>query len=369
MPPRQLLPRLDVNAQVSWALQDMAAAQSVRQKKAAFERAADVMLFLEQPLPDLWTPAGLSARLPGIGPSSARIIGEVLENGSSRTVEQAIAASGKRSEVEKRRGLRSNFFSRAVVREILADTRLGKLTVADYRGDFQMHSIWSDGSTSVAELAAACAARGYRYASITDHAPGRGIIQGLSMTDALARHEEVDRLNSATPGFRIFKGIEANITPEGGIDLSEDDARQFEMVLAAPHWQLRTPDDQTARMLRTLAREDVDVLAHPRGRKAGERAGIVADWDRIFEVAAREGVAIEIDGDPRRQDLDYDLAARALAAGCLFALDSDAHSPDQLVFAETALAHARLAKIPQDRIVNCWDLRRVEDWLARRRTR
>ena len=140
MPPRQLLPRLDVNAQVAWALQDMAATQSVRQKKAAFERAADVMLFLEQPLTELWTPAGLSARLPGIGPSSARIIGEVLESGSSRTVEQAIAASGKGPEVEKRRGLRSNFFSRAVVREILADGRLGKLTVADYRGDFQMHS-------------------------------------------------------------------------------------------------------------------------------------------------------------------------------------------------------------------------------------
>jgi histidinol phosphatase-like PHP family hydrolase len=326
------------------------------------------MLFLEQPITTLWTPAGLSARLPGIGPSSGRIIAEVLEHGRSATVDKAIAESGKQADVETRRGMRSRFFSRVVVREILADTRLGGPTLADYRGDLQMHSTWSDGANSVADLASACVARGYRYAAITDHAPGRGIIQGLTMTAALVRHQEIDRLNAASEGFRIFKGIEANITPEGGIDLAPDDAREFEVVLAAPHWQLRTANDQTARLLRTVADPNVDVLAHPRGRKAGERSGLVADWDQVFALAAKEGVAIEIDGDPRRQDLDYDLASRALAAGCHFALDSDAHSPEQLVFAETAVAHARLAKIPPDRIVNCWELDRLEDWLTRRRS-
>jgi len=359
----------DINAEVCWALQDMSAVQSVRQKKFAFERAAEIMLFLEAPLTDLWTPAGLSARLPGIGPSSARIIGEVLQHGSSPTVDKAIAASGKRAEIEKRRGLRSRFFSRAVVREILADSSLGGLTVADHRADFQMHSTWSDGATGIAELAAACAARGYRCAAITDHAPGLRISRGISIEDARAQHAEIDRLNRVSEAFRIFKGIEANITAEGGIDLSVEDARQFEIVLAAPHSQLRTPDDQTSRLLRTIAQREVDVLAHPRGRKAGERAGIVADWDQVFALAAKEGVAIEIDGDPRRQDLDYDLASRALQAGCHFALDSDAHTPEQLIFAETAVAHARLAKIPQDRIVNCWELDRLEDWLTRRRTR
>src|SRR5262245_37146689 len=285
----------DVNADISWALQDMAAVQSVRQKRFAFERAADVMLFLEAPMTALWTPAGLSARLPGIGPSSARIIGEVLERGSSPTVDKAIDASGKQAEIEKRRGLRLHFFSRAVVREILADTRLGGLTVADYRGDFQMHSEWSDGATTIAELAAACSSRGYRHSAISDHAPGLRIARGISIEDAFAQHQEIDRLNAASPGFRIFKGIEANITAEGGLDLSPEDAAHFEMVLAAPHSQLRTVEDQTMRLLRTIARPDVDVLAHPRGRKAGERAGIVADWDQVFALAAKTGVAIEID--------------------------------------------------------------------------
>jgi histidinol phosphatase-like PHP family hydrolase len=91
---------------------------------------------------------------------------------------------------------------------------------------------------------------------------------------------------------------------------------------------------------------------------------VVADWDAVFAAAALRGVAIEIDGDPARQDLDHTLAARALTAGCLFALDSDAHATMQLAYAETAVAHARLAGIPPDGIVNCWPLERLETWLS-----
>jgi histidinol phosphatase-like PHP family hydrolase len=90
---------------------------------------------------------------------------------------------------------------------------------------------------------------------------------------------------------------------------------------------------------------------------------VVADWDAVFQAAVRRNVAIEIDGDPARQDLDYTLAAHALAAGCLFALDSDAHTTAQLSYADTALAHARLAGIPSERIVNCWPLDRLLSWL------
>jgi histidinol phosphatase-like PHP family hydrolase len=100
---------------------------------------------------------------------------------------------------------------------------------------------------------------------------------------------------------------------------------------------------------------------------SGSRAGIAADWHTVFEAAAAEGVAIEIDGDPARQDVDYELAARARDAGCIFALDSDAHTTAQLRYAETAIAHARLAAIPTRRIVNCWPADRLMAWLADRR--
>jgi histidinol phosphatase-like PHP family hydrolase len=110
----------------------------------------------------------------------------------------------------------------------------------------------------------------------------------------------------------------------------------------------------------------VSILGHPRGRVYASRAGVQADWRAVFAEAAARGVAVEIDGDPSRQDLDFSLAVRALAAGCLFALDSDAHTTSQLAYADTALAHARLAGIPPDRIVNCWPTDRLLAWLKSR---
>jgi histidinol phosphatase-like PHP family hydrolase len=117
-------------------------------------------------------------------------------------------------------------------------------------------------------------------------------------------------------------------------------------------------------MLAALDHPSVRILAHPRGRITGSRAGVVANWDVVFASAARRVVAIEIDGDPARQDLDYTLARRALEAGCFFALDSDAHTVTQLAYADIALAHARLANIPTEKIVNCWPLDRLLAWLA-----
>jgi histidinol phosphatase-like PHP family hydrolase len=118
-------------------------------------------------------------------------------------------------------------------------------------------------------------------------------------------------------------------------------------------------------MLAAIAHPSVRILAHPRGRISGSRAGVIANWDAVFASAAERGVAIEIDGDPARQDLDHTLAASALDAGCVFALDSDAHTVIQLSYAETALAHARLAGILAERIVNCWPLDRLLAWLSR----
>ena len=92
---------------------------------------------------------------------------------------------------------------------------------------------------------------------------------------------------------------------------------------------------------------------------SGSRAGVIANWDVVFEAAAKRGVAIETDGNPARQDLDFALGRQALAFECVFALDSDAHTTEQLSYVETALAHARLAGISADRIVNCWPLEQL----------
>ena len=105
-----------------------------------------------------------------------------------------------------------------------------------------------------------------------------------------------------------MQGIEANIDATGQLDLTDDEAATFDVVLAAPHSKLRKNEDQTDRMLAALQHPAVRILAHPRGRITGSRAGVIANWDAVFEAAAQRGVAIEIDGDPARQDLDYTLA-------------------------------------------------------------
>ena len=284
-------------------------------------------------------------------------------------MDEAVGASGKAADIARRRELRDNFLSRAHVVRILADESLGGPRRDEYRGDLQMHSESSDGVPTCAEIAEACVARGYAYAAVTDHSYGLTIAGGMSMVEAEEQHHAIDQINAAHSGtFRLIKGIEANIASDGSLDLTPDEAARFELVLAAPHSKLRSRDDQTARLTEAVRNPAVRVLAHPRGRMSSMRAGIVAAWDVVFETAAAEGVAVEIDGDPARQDLDFALARQAQAAGCLFALDSDAHTTSQLRYADTALAHARLAGIPAERIVNCWPLERLLAWLSDRST-
>lgn len=355
----------DVNAVVGGYLRDLAFAQSSQPKMFGYKRAAAAILSLDRQLTELLGADGALPRIPGIGPGSTRVIREILETGGSPTVEEAIERSERRADIQRRRELRRHFLSRAEVRRVLGDSQLDGPTVAQYRGDLQMHSEWSDGSSTVEQIADACVERGYEYAAITDHSYGLKIAGGMSMAEAAAQRLAIEGVNARYGGrFRMLQGIEANIDAVGHLDLTDAEAATFDVVLAAPHSRLRKDEDQTDRMLTAVRHPTVRILAHPRGRMSGSRAGVIANWDAVFEAAAERGVAVEIDGDPARQDLDYTLARQALAFGCLFALDSDAHTTGQLSYADTSLAHARLAGIPADRIVNCWPLDRLLGWLS-----
>ena len=360
MPRRRApVPPVDVNIQVAGLLADMSAIQASPQRKWAYKQAAAAIRALEQPLDDLAAAHGAVPRIPGIGPSSTRVIDEVLAGGASPTVEQAVDHSGQRVVIDQARALRQGFLSRAAVATVLA----GAGRYRGYAGDFQMHSTWSDGKQSLPVVIESCLARGYSHAAITDHAVGLPIARGLSMDSFRAQAAEISTLNQRYAGrFRLLRGVEANLLADGGLDVTVEERQAFELVLAAPHSALRTTADQTARLLSAILSPRIHVLAHPRGRKFGVRAGLAVEWPLVFEAAAARGVAVEIDGNPSRQDLDHTLARDALAAGCLFALDSDAHAPHELAYADVAMAHARLAGIPAERIINCWPLDRLLAW-------
>lgn len=357
---------LDLNGRIAALLRDFAAIQTSRQRMWGYKRAAAAILALEEPIQSRLQPDGTLRKIPNIGPSSSRIILEVLRTGTSPTIEEAIAGSGQKKDIERRRDLRGNFLSRAQVLAALRNRRLKGPRLNEYGGDLQMHSTYSDGSQSLTDIVEGGLARGYRFCAVTDHSYGLPIAGGVSMSKLATQHREIDRLNARYRGrFRLIKGIEANIRTDGSVDMEPDELRQLELVVAAPHSVLRSTGDQTERMLTAVRAPGVHILGHPRGRMYGTRPGVSADWRRVFTAAATSGVAIEIDGDPARQDVDHDLARVAVEAGCLFALDSDAHSVPELRYAETAIAHARLAGVPVDRVINYWTVDRLLTWTAR----
>ena len=357
----------DVNAVVGGYLRDLAFAQSSQQKMFGYKRAAAAILALDVPLTDLVGPDGALPRISGIGPGSTRVIREILQH--RRVADRRTARSrrsDRRADIERRRQLRRHFLSRAEVRRVLSDPSFaGPYASAVPRRSanaLRMERRLSDGPGDCRRLSSTRLSIRGGHRSFIRTEDCRRDVDGRSRPTA-AEPSTRSTLGTAI-NSRLLQGIEANIDAAGRLDLSDDEAATFDVVLAAPHSRLRRNEDQTDRMLTAIAHPAVRILAHPRGRITGSRAGVIADWDAVFASAAQRGVAIEIDGDPARQDLDHTLATRALEARCLFALDSDAHTTAQLSYAETALAHARLAGIPADRIVNCWPLDRLLAWLS-----
>jgi len=364
MPRRSSTP--DMNGIIAGFLQDLASIQTEKQRRWGYDRAADAIRELEEPVQTYLQSDGTFRKIRNVGPSSARIIQEVLATGGSPTVEQAVEATSRRGAVDKSRALRTNFLTRSQVLATLREPVRGVVSLEHYRGDLQMHSVWSDGSQTLETIVTSGLERGYQYCAVTDHSYGLPIAGGVSMSALAKQHDEIDHLNERHRGrFRLIKGIEANIMADGTMDLQPEELRRLEIVVAAPHAALRLTEDQTERMLRVVRTPGVHVLGHPRGRKYGSRPGVLADWPKVFAEAARHDVAIEIDGDPSRQDVDHELARLAVDAGCLLALDSDAHSAAELGYVETAIAHARLAKVPAQRVINCWPAEQLLDWARR----
>ena len=359
----------DVNSEVAGWLRDLAFVQQSPHSRWGYKRAASAVLSLPVPIDTLLNFNGTLQKIPSIGPASTRVILEVLRDGVSTIVNQAVEAAEPktRADILRRRGLRSNFLSRAAAEAAMRSRQPNAPAREDIRCDLQMHSDWSDGGQTLEEIIETGISRGYTHSAVTDHSYGLPIAGGLSMARVDEQHREIDALNARYQGkFRLLKGIEANIRADGSVDMTYPELALMEIVVAAPHSALRSSADQTARMLGAVQTPGVHILGHPRGRMYGSRPGVTADWEKVFDAAARLGVAIELDGDPSRQDLDFDLARRALPSGCLFAIDSDAHATDQWWYAETALAHARLAGVPRDRVINCWPLSRLLDWAHHR---
>lgn len=238
------------------------------------------------------------------------------------------------------------------------------------RGDLHAHSNWSDGQAPIAAMADAARAMGREYVALTDHSPRLRVANGLT-AERLARQLDELPLYSGG-GFTLLSGIEVDILEDGALDQTPEMLAQLDVVVASVHSKLRMGrPEMTARMLRAVQDEHTDVLGHCTGRlvegSRGTRPPSDFDAERVFAACAERGVAVEINSRPERQDPPDDLIAIALDAGCLFAIDSDAHAPGQLSLLDHGAVRAERAGVPAERIVTTWPLDRLRSWLARER--
>jgi DNA polymerase (family X) len=201
------------------------------------------------------------------------------------------------------------------------------LEVADIRGDLHCHTTWSDGRASVEEMGRAARERGYDYVAICDHTPAVGAVRGLTPDDVRRQGEEIAAANELLAPFRVLRGIECDILPDGRLDLPDDVLAELDWVQASVHGGQRMPrQEMTRRVEEALRNPYVRCLSHPTGRIIGRRPENALDLERVFEVALETGVALEVNGLSPRLDLSGEHVREALAAGVKIVCSTDAHS-------------------------------------------
>jgi DNA polymerase (family 10) len=262
----------------------------------------------------------------------------------------------------------------------LAGTLPVLVTKADLRGDCHTHSEWSDGIHSIVRMAEAGRRRGYAYQVLTDHSQSLAIARGLTpdrveeeraIIAALnARFEGEERDGTAPPetpaeGFRLLHGCELEVRADGNLDYDDDLLARFDVVVASVHVSRRQPRAElTRRTLNAIRSPHVDIVAHPAGRMIQTRDDLDLDWEEVYAEAARTGTALEVNGSPHRLDLSAERARRAVAAGCVLTIDSDAHNTGELDDVRWGVAQARRGWVSAANVLNTRSREALLAWVA-----
>ncbi len=315
-------------------------------KVRAFRRAARSLADVDPDELERLAGAGRLQEVPGIGETTARVIQEALNGTAPAYLQQLEQDPGMGVGADAHRIL------------------------AVLQGDCHSHSDWSDGGSSILEMARAAAALGRRYLALTDHSPRLTVAHGLDADRLRAQLDVVEAVNGELgDSFLLLTGIEVDILEDGSLDQDEDLLAGLDVVVASVHSKLAMdPTAMTDRMLKAIESPHTDILGHCTGRILAGRGRKPSrfDPDAVFEACARTRTAVEINSRPERRDPPPDLLRLAVEHGCLFSVDTDAHAPGQLEWLELGCQQAAEASVPPPRIVNSWDR---EDFLAWSRQR
>lgn len=228
----------------------------------------------------------------------------------------------------------------------------------EIKGDLQMHTEWSDGSGRIVDMAEAADSMGYEYIAITDHAGSLRIANGMNEKTMLKQMDEIDAVNDEM-SVRIFKGVEANIDSYGLLDVPDKILERMDVVIAGIHSGFgQNKKELTRRVISAMENENVNIIAHPTGRKIQERNAYDLELDRIFETSKDTGTLLEINGQMNRLDLNDVNVKMAAEHGCKLVINTDAHSPAQLKFMELGIATARRGWAEKRNVANTLPLKK-----------
>jgi DNA polymerase (family 10) len=238
---------------------------------------------------------------------------------------------------------------------------------SEVKGDLHVHSKWSDGTSSIEEIAKAAQKRGYQYMAICDHSKSLRIAHGLDETRVLKQIEEIDRINEGLKGFQILKGTEVDILTDGKIDHPDRVLQKLDYVVAAVHSGFKQEKEKmTKRIVRALENPLVHCLAHPTGRLLGARAPYEVDIDEVMETAKKYGKVLEINATFERLDLDDIHSRKAKEMGIKLAIGTDAHHLDQLWMISLGVGVARRGWLETPDLLNTLPLKGFLNWCSRR---
>jgi putative hydrolase len=321
----------------------------------AFRRAAETIATLEPTELERLAADGRLRTLPGVGPATEAVV--------------AAALAGQVPDYLAKLEADPAPFSVA-----------GDALRSALRGDCHTHSLWSDGGSSIEEMACAARSLGHEYIVLTDHSPRLTIANGLSTERLIRQLEEIDAVNArlaadaeaGAPPFRVLSGIEVDINEDGTLDQSPDVLAGLDIVVGSVHSKLRSPSEvMTKRMLTAIEDPNLDILGHCTGRIVVGRGRPQSEFDHdaVFAACRDRDVAVEINCRPERKDPPRDLLKRAVDLGCRFSIDTDAHAPGQLEWQYIGCDRAVECGVTADQVINTAPVETLLGWTAVKRGR
>jgi len=224
---------------------------------------------------------------------------------------------------------------------------------ADIKGDLHVHSTWSDGASTIEEIARAAQKAGYSYVAISDHSQGLKVAHGVSIKDLAGKRKEIDAVNEKMKPFRVFFGTEVDIGGDGKLDYPDNILKEFEIVIAAIHTAMKQPASRiTQRLIKACENPYVHIIAHPSGILRGVRDAYEFDLEAVMKKARETNTALEVNSFPDRMDLNDKNCRQAKEMGVKLCINTDSHNVEQLSFIRFGLAMARRGWISREDVLN-----------------